>query len=466
MEKLRVTILVLFIFSIINPYNPLLSQQFKSFNLDALINKVDETFRERNQSQLEVIERIVKSFYEAFPQDNKFIDCLYSIDCNIEYQSILNYKNQKPSASIQPDQTVTITTALLMRLLDNAVFCTKILASYYTGIPANEISDDAIINYRFDTQSTILAWVIAHEIAHAYLGHNHSGNECFKPANLEKSRLCELEADLFSFDILNRAGYSLVILLSYFDMIKRLEDIQNEMGKGREETNSSHPNFNTRYLVLLSYILSSKTFYSPIFIFSTFIQGNTRDLPSKMSFVLVNKSYCHTGFIVENDQLTQVAFEFMSDSSALVYYKNDIDYMHWRVSNIYAHECDLQITGHYENSNIDGTYKVYRDSYKGTLVLFDSDLINNMINIEKESFYMKVLLKYTQNERAIYTATKSLINIYATFQDLFLQYQKGEISLTIFTERHNQAKQSLIRDLQSFFSEDQIISILAAIGVF
>ncbi len=466
MEKLRITVLIIFLFSIINPYDSLFAQQDHLNNLDSLIEKIDETFAETNQTHLEIIQRIVQSFYEAYPGNKKFIDCLYSIDCSIEYGSILNYNDLKTNASMQPNQVVSITTPLLSQLLDDALFCTKILASYYVDLPATNISYDAIEKYQFDTHGTILAWVIAHEIAHAYLEHNVPGNECYKPSKLEKSRFCELEADLFSFDILNQSGYSLIVLLSYFDLKKRLEDIQTEMGNGKEETYSSHPNFNTRSAVLMHYILNSKTFKSSIFMFSTFIPGNTWDEPSKMSFLLPDESYCHNGYILKDDQLFIVAFEYMSDGSAWIYEKNDAENIVYRISDIYAHECDLQITGHSVNNNLDVNIKVYRDSFKGIFVQFDSDIINKFINISTDDFYREVILEYSQNEEVIYQATRSITTMYATTQDLYLQYQKGEISMTIYTEGYMQAKQSLIKEMQGFFTEDQVNSLLPAVGVF
>ena len=200
--------------------------------------------------------------------------------------------------------------------------------------------------------------------------------------------------------------------------------------------------------------------------FSTFIPGNPRDMPVKMSIVLTDKSYCHTGLMEIDEQASFVAFEYMSDGSARIYEKNDTVNIVYRISDIYAHECDLQITGHSVNNNLDVFIKVYRDSFKGLFVQSDSDIINKFINISRDDYYREVILEYSQNEEVIYQATRSITTMYVTSQDLYLQYQKGEISMTIFTEKIMQAKQSLIKDLQGFFSEVQVNSMLPAIGVF
>lgn len=448
------------------PNGELKAQDYKSDEFDEIIGRVDATFNEVNQTDLKIIESIVRSFYKAFPDDRKFINLLNSLDNKIEYNGIRNYVNLKANAALQADQLVSISTPLLFQLKDNALFCTKNLASYYVNVPPNEINDLAVELDSMDTYGTILAWVIAHEIAHAYLDHDNPDNNCHRPANLAISRECELDADWLSFKILNRAGYSLVVLLSYFDMNKKYENIQYEMGQEQNEADSSHPNFNTRTTYLLKYIDKTNTYEAPYYVFSTYLPGNSKDLPMKMSFILPNQSYCHTGFKLFDNHMMPISYEYMSDGAARIYYKTEVDNVFYQISNIYAHEADLKMSSNWSIDYMDGRLKVYRDSFQGVIVQDESNVIEKMFSINKEDFYRELLSDYITNDVTINNVIRSLINMYAISQDLFLQSQKGEISMTIYTNRYDQSKQSLIKDLKSFLTDDQINRLLPAIGIF
>lgn len=463
---LRYLIIICFYLLIFIPEVILKAQHHTRNELDEIIGRIDATFNDVNQTQLKTIERIVQSFCKAFPEDRKFINCLNALNNQIEYNSISNYVTLETNAALQADQVVSISTPLLFQLIDNALFCTKNLASYYVNVTPNEINDLAVSMYKIDTYGTILAWVMAHEIAHAYLEHDNPDNHCHTPANLASSRECELEADRFSFDILNRAGYSLIVLLSYFDINKKYENIQNEMGEGQEESYYLHPNFNTRTVGLLDYIFNSRTYESPQFIFSTYLPGNTRDLPMKMSLILPNQSYCHSGIMLIDNQIIQIGYEYMSDASAHIYYKTETDNIFYQISNIYAHEPDLQVSGQSSFGDMDGNLKVYRDSFIGISVQDDSNVINNLLSINKEDFYRELLLNYISNETAINNGIRSLINMYAISQDLFLQFQKGVISRTIYQNNYDQSKQSLINDLRIYLGDNQINSLLPSVGIF
>lgn len=473
---LKISLIIIF-FANFSYYGNLYAQEKESktyISVNDLFGPSDSIFNQFAQRDLDLIDNIKNTFYRAYKNDKKFIQILEQSKLNVDgfkilgitnsIESILSNLNQissgEKNASVNANSTYDFTPNLLMDISDKSIFAAKKLISYYVDKKATDISDLSIKQQKILVKSTLYAWLLAHEIAHQYLGHNDGENKCNDPESLAGSRECEIEADSFSFYVLDKSGYSLIKLNSFFSVMSRLEIIKLRLGKIQEEELSSHPSWWTRYTNLQYHMLYAMPVQHSFYVFSTFYEAEDKVQSNKMTFILQNDPDNHMAVVITDNTPEYLAYEISNDTIK-IYQRDGENIYEFFILDKNSYESTLEFRAVIDKQIVKNIFTVFKDDMiiAGSVLpgsgrykkIFDS-----YFNFDRRESFKNALLAFNKNEQEVAYGIKILEESSIENGELFLDYTKSMLSLSEYLKKSQEYSSNQIVKLQKILTEEQI----------
>ena len=219
-----------------------------------------------------------------------------------------------------------------------------------------------------EIEGHVIAWVLAHEIAH-HLAENVN----VKAPTLAKAREWELNADIKAFEILNRSGFSLYLLSRYMRVMEQLERIKLRTGTGNPEALSSHPHWSTRSRELQQYMSS----YPPVVhrwaVYTWFPYAPGLLPVTEATYLLPGNNQDHLALMAMGESSTMVAVDRQPDNSAILYIRDGATIYQEQILDLSRHVTTIRI------ATPDGGYVdhlCFSGSFAGTALSDSSGFIS------------------------------------------------------------------------------------------
>lgn len=290
----------------------------RSAEYDSIIAKVEEMLGGVAERQKEYIYGALLAFQKNTEFGDNWTKTLASIELDVPW-SIQFDSPADAAASLEDagDQHIALNLQLMFEIIDKSTTAARYLIMEEADVPVAKSDNEVSKKFAVDIQGNVIAWILAHEIAH-----HLAGNVNARAPTLAKARKWELDADIKAFEILNRSGYSLFLLSRYMQVMEQLERIKLRMGLGNPESLSSHPHWSTRSRELQQYMSSYPPAVHRYVIYSSISYEPELMQVTEITYVLPANDLEHQAMLRVGESISMAAVERQHDKSAVVYIQN------------------------------------------------------------------------------------------------------------------------------------------------
>jgi hypothetical protein len=388
----------------------------KAEDLFAIFTESQRRQLERVLEQLRQADIWAESWYAKIPQ---LMIEVPRIDWSMPLEEPDALARGQPGESA----TVRLNQLAFAQLLDHSHAAARNFIADRTGSNLQTVQGPVYDELAVEIHGHVLAWVFAHEIAHLRLGHTKS-----RPNSLAISRSRELAADLDAFNLLNRAGYSMALLYSYFKLAADRETALVHTGKHLDETLMTHPTWSTRRWQLFDFLRSSRVLRRRWIQFSV-LTASTGDL-MKRTYMLPRDG-TSLGFVFfYSKPPTPAGVEYKAGSREAVVYERYVDVrIVSRLETADAHFTNLYVT----QSSDQGQSKevaltAFHDSFSGTEAMDEKGLIHSALQTNSIDPLLQALDKVTADPVKRKAGRRLYQGRAMAFDLANLRFFKGELS--------------------------------------
>lgn len=436
--------------AILAVFNFLTSPVLAKTELEQIIDRANSQFGAIAEKDRQRLFRIIESFYESsrFTVDWSRVKNRLSITVP---SNIMEY--QGAHAETDTDKSgqhhLQINQIMLFRLYDQSQTTARYTIKEAFGISLDEASkSETTKQLGVAIDWTTNAWVVAHEIAH-----NIYRDPEIPASSFAELRQRELRADKKAFELMNNAGYSLVLLLRYMLHMDSVEQVKKRAGLLKQDAQRTHPYWSERLQGLKDYMNNHLPPSRRWVIYSILTYNTINKEIIQTMFFLPSSAVEHLGYIaLVGGSLAPVGVERMSDGGVWIFIRDKDTVYKYHLSST-ARYFSLMRT--WQNNGQPVLMEAWRDSFEGAAAYDASNQLRNAMNLD----HMQVL--YSEIDKMLLaTFTQQLAKTYisqrsATINDHILAYHSGQISVQEMQNRITRTTSEYDNKLRAILTPEQ-----------
>lgn len=338
-----------------------------------IVDRSNKTFADWAEKDHAILKSIIEAYRKSVSPQSNWVGFLDNLRLEALPIDFLSNDEQKADAKTGIGRgesvDVKVTQEFLILIRDKSYGAAISMASSLTG---RNLKTENGVKETFDLLSQkisihVMAWIVAHELAHNRLG--HLGR---KPATLAQSRNDKIAADKLAFEMMNDAGFSLFLLSQYFKTMKALEDIRSPLGMATQEEMSSHPSWDTRYAILRQ-AMKSLPLVEQRWVTHSFLEFTARDHQLVKTVFLYPRDTCeHLGFVVYDFKtIIAVGVERGPGNIIYLYSRAGDNVLRYTISDRSAHITSGSVQSVKGDVRVQNEMPIYRDSLAAISMLDD-----------------------------------------------------------------------------------------------
>lgn len=423
--------------------------------------KSEELFARLTEPRRRQLERVIEQLRQADPQAkdwDKMISQLRIEVPRIDWREGLEEADALARLGADQSPTVRVNQLAFMQLIDQSDGAAGLLIADMTGSELKAAQEPMFRGLAEEIHSHVLAWVFAHEIAHHRLGHTKTPRK-----SLPDSRERELAADWHSFELLNRAGYSVPLLFSYFEFVARLEEARVRAGKKLDETLMTHPSWGTRRTRLREYMGSNPPPRQRWMMFSVFTRFPT-GLTKATYFLPADGTLLGFVWVYGEQGMLPAGVEYLADGrGARIYQRFHDDVLVNYVEDVDAHVTYLRTyppkAWHIKESVV----MTYRDSFGGAAASDEQGLIGSAMQTSSLEPILQALDRVTDDPRKREAGIRIYRERGTALSHNSLRFFKGELSLQGSIQQEHRIKASYATQLEETLGRETVQAVDAEV---